>query len=158
MESRRRPIVSCETCRSLKVKVRWYSPPIRIAMITYQQCIKPDSEPCRRCQRLGKECVTTGEKYERPYYYTSKKKYELIAKVIRHFVPSASLDTKGLRQIIATFDQHSQSPGPSSVGKTIDADAQNILPPPYTPSLRPVLDEDDGAMLDDAMNTLRKLL
>jgi len=94
MESRRRPIVSCETCRSRKVKVRLYSPPIRIATITYHQCIKPDSEPCQRCQRLGKECVTTGEKYERPYYHTSKEKYELIAKVIQHFVPSATLDTR----------------------------------------------------------------
>jgi hypothetical protein len=117
--------------------------------VTYHQCIKPNLEPCQRCQRLGKECVTTGEKYERPYYHTSKEKYELIAKVIRHFVPSASLDTEGLRHIIATFDQHSQTPGPSSAGKTVDADA---------PSLRHVLDEDDGAMLDDAMNTLRKLL
>jgi hypothetical protein len=112
---------------------------------------------CQRCQRLGKECVTTGEKYARPYYHTSKEKYELIATVIRHFVPSASLDTEGLRQIIATLNQHSQGPGPSSVGKIDDADAHNILPLRNTPPLPEVLDEDDGAMLDDAMNTLRKL-
>jgi hypothetical protein len=114
-------------------------------------------DACQRCQRLGKECVTTGEKYARPYYHTSKEKYELIATVIRHFIPSASLDTEGLRQIVATFNQNSQGLGPSSVGKIDDADAHTILPPRHTPPLPEVLDEDDGAMLDDAMNTLRKL-
>ncbi|KAF8847052.1 hypothetical protein BDZ45DRAFT_699513 [Acephala macrosclerotiorum] len=130
--------MSCENCRSRKVK-----------------CIKPNLDSCQRCQRLGKQCVTTGERYARPYYYTSKEKYELIARVIQHFVPSATLDTEGLRQIIDTFDQHSRGPGPSSVGKTVEADAQNILPPPNTPSLPDGLDEDEGAMLDDAMNILR---
>jgi hypothetical protein len=43
------------------------------------------------------------------------------------------------------------------VGKIDDADAHNILPLRNTPPLPEVLDEDDGAMLDDAMNTLRKL-
>ena len=156
MESRRRPTMSCENCRSRKVKVQVYTPPVWIAIVTYHQCIKPDLDACQRCQRLGKECVTTGEKYARPYYHTSKEKYELIATVIRHFVPSASLDTEGLRQIIATLNQHSQGPGPSSVGMIDDANAQNILPPRNTPPLPEVRDEDDGAMLDDAMNTLRK--
>jgi hypothetical protein len=81
----------------------------------------------------------------------------LIAKVIQHFVPSAALDTEGLRQIIDSFDQHSRSRDPSSVGKTVDADAQNLLPPRNPPSLSDSLDEDDGAVLDDAMNILRKL-
>jgi hypothetical protein len=127
-------------------------------MITYHQCVKPNLEPCQRCQRLGKDCITTGEKYSRPYYHTSKEKYDLIAKIIRHFVPSASLDTEGLRQITATFDQNSQSPDPSSVGETVDADAQKILPPRNTPRPPHVVGEDDGTMLDDAMNILRKLL
>ena len=157
MESRRRPTPSCKNCQSRKVKVQAYTPPIWIAILTYHQCIKLDLDACERCRRLGKECVTTGEKYVPPYYHTSKEKYELIATVIRHFVPSASLDTEGLRQIIATFNQHSQGLSPSSAGKIDDADAHNILPPRNTPPLPKVLDKDDGAMLGDAMNILRKL-
>jgi hypothetical protein len=43
------------------------------------------------------------------------------------------------------------------VGKTDEADAQNILPPRNTPSLPDATGEVDGAMLDDAMNILRTL-
>lgn len=40
----------------------------------------------------------------RPYYHTSKERFDLMCRIVYHFLPGAQLDTESLRQAVTQLD------------------------------------------------------
>ncbi|KAF7529729.1 hypothetical protein PCG10_006059 [Penicillium crustosum] len=111
-DRRRKNALSCSGCRQRKVK-----------------CEKPSFGPCQRCSRLGKQCQLGGST-SRPYYHTSKERYELLVSVVRHFVPSASFETEDLRQLLATLKGPVEGPPAPSPPPVVDSSCDGPSPWP----------------------------
>ncbi|QKX54960.1 uncharacterized protein TRUGW13939_02050 [Talaromyces rugulosus] len=129
------------------------------------KCEKPSSGPCQPCSRLGKQCQIGGST-SRPYYHTSKERYDLLVSVVRHFVPSASFSTDNLRQLVGTLPAaadasqppaamgaSSGGPGPSPSETLVQLDT------PPSSSTGPVsqectIEDLEGTLMVDAMNIL----
>ncbi|OQE38902.1 hypothetical protein PENCOP_c007G00122 [Penicillium coprophilum] len=153
-DKRRKNALSCHGCRQRKVK-----------------CEKPSPGPCQRCSRLGKQCQLGGST-SRPYYHTSKERYELLVSVVRHFIPSASFETEDLRKLLETLPAPvEESPAPSlptavptSTGRSGPWSSETITqmntPPASSSSPHPSTEdcevEDLGnTLMVDAMNIPR---
>ncbi|KAJ5959573.1 uncharacterized protein N7479_006723 [Penicillium vulpinum] len=153
-DRRRKDALSCNGCRQRKVK-----------------CDKPSSGPCQRCSRLGKQCQLGGST-SRPYYHTSKERYELLVSVVRHFVPSASFGTEDLRKLLDSLQTRGEaSPSPSAptaLDTSVDGPSpwlsepitQMNTPPassssPYPPSEECSIEDLENTLMVDAMNVPR---
>ncbi|KAJ5513431.1 hypothetical protein N7463_002983 [Penicillium fimorum] len=153
-DRRRKNALSCNGCRQRKVK-----------------CEKPTSGPCQRCSRLGKQCQLGGST-SRPYYHTSKERYELLVSVVRHFVPDASFGTEDLRKLLkslpARVDASPAPPAPTMVDTPSDASGpwlsetvtQMNTPPassnsPYSASEECAIEDLENTLMVDAMNVPR---
>ncbi|PSN59919.1 hypothetical protein BS50DRAFT_626461 [Corynespora cassiicola Philippines] len=83
MEALARAGRSCDACRDSKVR-----------------CIRGKAGPCHRCRQTSHECTTSRARRSRPYYQTSKEKYELMTTLLRHFVPDISFELHDLRNLV----------------------------------------------------------
>ncbi|KAK2605788.1 hypothetical protein N8I77_008602 [Diaporthe amygdali] len=166
---------SCVNCRRRKIRAsrhpqRPSQPPssrsvsapsnpsltLLTAVWTYQ-CDKSSSRDCRRCERLGLDCAVTDEVVVRPFYHTSKERFELMAAVVRHFSPNTPLTVENLRDYVSTLSKATsnssscRSPGqeaspppsisqPGTISKTPASHSQS-----YEHSYTQTQEYDDGA-------------
>jgi hypothetical protein len=50
----------------------------------------------RLCERLDLDCAVTDEALARPYYHTSKERFELMVTIIRQLLPATSMNVEDL--------------------------------------------------------------
>lgn len=67
--------------------------------------------------------MTSTAAVARPYYHTSKERFDLMCRVVLHFLPGVRLDTESLRQAVIQLDNRRtnarslpyESPSPSAL-------------------------------------------
>lgn len=84
---------SCDACRNGKVR-----------------CIRDQPGPCQRCRQAAHECIVNRARRSRPFYQTSKEKYELMTTALRHFVPDISFETDDLRNVVSQLSTKQSVP------------------------------------------------
>ncbi|KAH6981589.1 hypothetical protein BKA56DRAFT_584162 [Ilyonectria sp. MPI-CAGE-AT-0026] len=134
---------SCVNCRRRKIR-----------------CDKPTSRACGRCERLGLDCAVTCEVVARPYYHTSKERFELMATIVQHFSPATSLDVEDLRQCVSTLKSApsgswcpsptQEGSPPSSVAQSTTIEALQAISAANDPSPSVSDDSLDGVFISDA--------
>ncbi|KAH7127522.1 hypothetical protein EDB81DRAFT_143830 [Dactylonectria macrodidyma] len=144
--------LSCDRCRIRKIK-----------------CIRSERGDCEGCIKTGQHCHSSSTKRSRPYYQTSKEQYELMTRIVHHFLPDIPLETNNLRQAVANLSKddnarigkqsqeiHADKGPPDSSScpsPTRDGSACQNSPSSSLPSVRPVFD--DRGTFVDAMAIMR---
>ncbi|KAK3689087.1 hypothetical protein B0T22DRAFT_490617 [Podospora appendiculata] len=120
---------SCDSCKNRKTK-----------------CVQTGTGPCQYCASTGGTCSTSVRPQRRPYYRVSEEEYQCCMRLLRHFVPHATLDLKTMKAMLAEIEQGtdissiSSGASPTAVIETEESE---------------VLQEELGCMIIDAQGSYR---
>ncbi|KAH8904647.1 hypothetical protein BR93DRAFT_970584 [Coniochaeta sp. PMI_546] len=124
--ARRRARQSCDACKSRKTK-----------------CVQTGTGPCRYCASTGGICSTSVRLQRRPYYRVSEEEYQCCMRLLRHFVPNATLDMKTMKAMIAEIEAGSDLAVSTPPKETEESEESEVL------------QEELGCMIIDARGSYR---
>ncbi|KAK3317326.1 putative fungal-specific transcription factor [Cercophora scortea] len=126
---------SCDSCKNRKTK-----------------CVQTGTGPCQYCASTGGTCSTSVRPQRRPYYRVSEEEYQCCMRLLRHFVPHATLDLKTMKAMLAEIEQGVEISSISSGGGGGGSPASAAV---IETEESEVLQEELGCMIIDAQGSYR---